>query len=458
LRQYKHLSGTKEGCAEGDCGACTVAVLDPDETGSSAWRAVNSCLMLVPSLQGRSIVTVEGLSSKGNLHPAQEAMVQRLGSQCGYCTPGFVMSIFEGCYRDDLDSDWKRDDQLCGNLCRCTGYRPIRDALQDVAGTCPAGIFKDALQEEPGNPSLVFDSHGQHFSQPTSLDALWNALDAHPDYRLVCGATDLGLEVTKRNIQHPCLISLSGIDALRQFSSTPSTITIGATLPLSALERLTETHCIPIARMLRYFASRQIKNRATVGGNLCNASPIGDLAPILMALGASVVLASRNGDRRLPLDSFFLDYRKTDLKKGEILAKIEVPQIKNGQRVAAYKVSKRRELDISAVAAGMSVMVDENNVVSEICLAYGGMAATTARAKKTEAALLGMPWTQASVAAAQEQLKEDFQPLTDHRGSAWYRLQLAKNILLGFFLETQDDPVPHLPERPSGTVRPGEMA
>ncbi|MDP6932422.1 MAG: xanthine dehydrogenase small subunit [Myxococcota bacterium] len=453
------LTGTKEGCAEGDCGACTVVVLDPAAPGGAAWKAVNSCLVLLPSLQGRQVYTVEGLQRNGALHPVQQVMVDELGSQCGYCTPGYVMSLFEACYRDDVSANpaegegWKLNDQLCGNLCRCTGYRPIRDAARAIAGLRPDDGFS-ALLREPSQPStaLSYQAQGQYFHQPDRFETLWDLVEAHPDHRFVCGATDLGLDVTKRYTRFPCLVSVEALPGLNRFEATDTGWFIGATVRLSDLERHAVDEIPVLARMLRYFASRQIKNRASVGGNLCNASPIGDLAPVFLALGATAVFRSREGERRVSMDDFFLAYRKIALEPGEILAGVEVPRPGPTTRLAAYKVSKRRELDISAVCAAFAVRVDDAGIVRQARLAYGGMAATTCRATRTEQALEGGAWTEDAIGNASEQLAIDFTPLDDHRGSAWYRNTLARNLLLGFFHETADEPVPRLRDFPSGTV------
>ena len=276
LRENQGLTGTKEGCAEGDCGACTIAVLEPNASGGATFRAVNSCLMLLPMLHGKRIYTVEGLKTGSTYHPAQKAMAEALGSQCGYCTPGIVMSIFAATYRDDMDQGWQTDDQLCGNLCRCTGYRPIRDALHQVSGTSPDDRFKQALTDSaPTYSGLRYHAGNQKFFTPTQPDELFDLIDAHPDHRFVCGATDLGLDVTKRHTRFETLISLEGMKSLRQIEKGEDHWSIGAIMPLSEIEVSMSDTLPSLVRMLRFFGARQIKNRATLGGNICAKSHCG---------------------------------------------------------------------------------------------------------------------------------------------------------------------------------------
>ena len=453
LRTHHRATGTKEGCAEGDCGACTIVELDVTAPGGPRFRAVNSCLMLLPALHGRRIHTVEGLVRDGEPHLVQRTLAEHLGSQCGYCTPGVVMSLFEACHRTDLDADWKLDDQMCGNLCRCTGYRPIRDATHAVAGAQPDDGFRtDGWDEQATDLSLEYQREGRRFFTPGTLDSLVETMEAHPDHRLLAGATDLGLDVTKGRVRFPCLISLEGLPELRQIERTASGWTLGAMCRLADLEADLADELPMLVRMLRFFGARQIKNRATLGGNLCNASPIGDTPPVLLALDATLVLRSRSGERRVSIDDFFEGYRKTALRPGEFLTAIEIPRPPADARMGSYKVSRRRELDISAVCAAMRVRVDAEGIITEARIAYGGMAATPARAHATEAALIGSPYAEAAFAEAAEQLATDFQPLSDHRGSAWYRGQVARNLLIGFHAETIGGAFVVLPNAPSGTV------
>jgi xanthine dehydrogenase small subunit len=458
LRAAGH-SGTKEGCAEGDCGACTVAVLDADAPAGPTWRGVCSCIMLLPQVVGQQVVTVEGLSDADGLHPAQAAMVEALGSQCGYCTPGFVMSLFEATYREDIDCQAKKDDQLCGNLCRCTGYRPIRDALDRVAGSQPDDRFRAATEAEAVPLPAVDHRHAeQRLLRPTTWAALWPAL-ASGEARILAGATDLGLDVTQRHATFPLLVDVGALPGMRDLTPLPDGgWRIGAGVRLADLEAWAAAQAPLLARMLRFFASRQIKNNATLGGNLCNASPIGDLAPVLLARDAVAVLRGADGERRVPMASFFLAYRKTALLPGELMVAVDLPALAGHARAAAYKVSKRRELDISAVAAAFVVRTDRMGTVKHARLAFGGMAATPARARRAEESLMGQTFDAAAVEDACAMLDHDFTPLDDHRGSAWYRATVAANLLRGFLRETDEVGVPPLPDRPTATVNPERSA
>ncbi|MEE2644682.1 MAG: xanthine dehydrogenase small subunit [Myxococcota bacterium] len=460
LREHAQLMGTKEGCAEGDCGACSVVVLDEE---SHALRAVNSCILLLPSLNGKQLFTVEGIGDSAAPHPVQQAMVECLGSQCGYCTPGFVMTLFEACYRDDLDEPWKLDDQLAGNLCRCTGYRPIREAAERIAGRRPEDRFTAAIAEntpasaaaEAGaaaGADLVYEGAQRRFYAPTTLEALWAILSSEPEARLLAGGTDLGLEITRR-FEHPsCLISLGEIKALRGIQEEGEGWLLGSMTRLAALESWAREAAPALERTLRFFGARQIKNSGTIGGNLCTASPIGDLPPTLIALGAEVIIAGERGTRRAPLEDFFTGYRETLLAEREILAGIWLPKRDQRWHSRSFKLSKRQELDISTVSAGMSVAI-EDGVIVEARLAFGGMAAVPARARTAEVALQGQPFEEASFLRAAEALRGDFQPIDDHRGSAWYRQRSAENLIIGLWLELSEESPERLEYRPTGTVQ-----
>ena len=425
-------TGSKCGCAEGDCGACSVALVERDAAGRPTYRAINSCIALLPIFAGREVVTVEGLAGGGNekLHPVQSAMVEHYGSQCGYCTPGFVMSAFEGYYRDGAKSQAQLCDQLCGNLCRCTGYRAIRDAATDAwAQRTPERDAKDPFAQrlkdavEPPT-ALNYAGAGEVFLRPTSLPELFALRSRYPQAKLVAGATEIGVELNKKHSRFPALISLEGVPELTRITSTSMEWRIGAAATLTAIEEALGDEFPSMAKMLAVFASRQIRNRATLGGNLVTASPIGDSAPVLLTLDASVVVASTLGDRTLPLDGFFTGYRQTKLRPDEVMKEIVLPRAAWSRgltrRVDFQKVSHRRELDISIVAGAFAVDCDASGVVRHARIAYGGVAVMPLRARKAEAALEGKKLSDAAGAVA-EILRGEFTPIDDLRGSAEYR-------------------------------------
>jgi xanthine dehydrogenase molybdopterin binding subunit/xanthine dehydrogenase small subunit len=434
------LTGSKEGCAEGDCGACSVAIVDRDARGKRCYRAINSCLVPLPLMAGRDIISVEGVACP-KMHPVQKAMVENFGSQCGYCTPGFILSLFEGYYRKDLKTAAQLDEQLCGNLCRCTGYRAIRDAAADaLAKRNGKDAFDAQLKSAKAKLKAArYNFAGETFLRPSSLEKLFRALADHPEAHLIAGATDLGLEITKRFQRFPALVSVEAVSELNEISSTETEWRIGAATTLTKLDDLLGAEFPEIREMLSVFGSRQIRNRATLGGNLATASPIGDSAPVLLALEASVVLASAAGERVLPLDEFFVAYRKTALGAGEILKSIIIPRPDNAVQTHRrfYKVSKRREMDISTVAGCFAVALDEGGIITKARLGFGGVAALPVRARKTEAALLGKNWSDSTCKEVLPILENEFTPISDVRGSASYRQQLIANLLRKFFADEQ---------------------
>ena len=427
-------TGSKCGCAEGDCGACSVALVERDAAGKPTYRAINSCIALLPMFAGREVVTVEGLAGDGHghekLHPVQAAMVEHFGSQCGYCTPGFVVSMFEGYYREGAKTQPQLCDQLCGNLCRCTGYRPIRDAATDAwARRTPTtdadDPFAQRLLEDVAPPSaLNYAGGGEHFYRPTSLAELFALRSRHPEAKLVAGATEIGVELNKKFKKFPSLISVEGVPELTRITANAAEWRIGAAATLTAVEEALDAEFPSVAKMLSVFAARQIRNRATLGGNLVTASPIGDSAPVLLTLDASVVVASTLGERTLPLEGFFTGYRQTQLRPDEVMKEIVLPRSKSAKgitrRVDFQKVSHRRELDISIVAGAFCVELDASGVVRKARIAYGGVAVMPLRAKKAEAALIGKKLCAAAGAVA-EALRSEFKPIDDVRGSADYR-------------------------------------
>jgi xanthine dehydrogenase molybdopterin binding subunit/xanthine dehydrogenase small subunit len=451
------LTGSKEGCAEGDCGACSVAVIERDARGRAVLRAINSCLTPVCLLAGREVISVEGVGGKCGLHPVQQQMTGRHGSQCGYCTPGFICSLLEGCYRDDLLTGDDLDDQLSGNLCRCTGYRPIREAaaaaFTQLQTTNGADALGARLQKGCAELSATeYECGGEKFFRPANLAAVLARLRDFPNARLIAGATELGLDISKRFQKFPVLISLEAVADLQAIHCTDGEWHIGASATLTEIEDALAEEYPALADMLRVFGSRQIRNRATMGGNIVTASPIGDSAPVLLALDARVVLISAASERALPMAQFFTGYRKTALQPGEILKTIILPRGASEPALARlgrwFKVSRRREMDISTVAGCFVVDTDRQNIIRHARLAFGGVAAWPARASKTEAALLGQGWSEQTIQDVLPILRGEFTPISDVRGSSAYRSGMITGLLEKFFHESEDAEPPEEPSWP----------
>ncbi|TBX15497.1 xanthine dehydrogenase small subunit [Nioella sediminis] len=420
LRETQGLTGTKEGCNEGDCGACTVVVTDAD--GS---KAVNGCILFLPQLNGKAVRTVEGISGPdGQMHPVQTAMVEHHGSQCGFCTPGIVASLAAA----HTNGETKFDDVLAGNLCRCTGYAPIIRAAEAAASEpVPAWMQTDR------DAVAALDASPLPFA-PTSSDELADWYAENPEATLIAGATDVGLWVTKMLRDLSPVAFLGGCADLKTISEDATGLHVGAMVSLTDLHAAIAPRHPSFAEMLRRFASTQVRNAATIGGNIANGSPIGDSPPALIALGAELHLRKGDSRRTIPLESFFIDYGKQDRDAGEFVEGITIPA--QPDRLRCYKLSKRFDQDISAVCGCLSVTV-ENGTVTDAKLAYGGMAGIPKRPSTAEAALVGQPWTEDTVRAAMAAYGQDFTPLTDMRASAAYRLETAANMLLRYFHEDQ---------------------
>jgi xanthine dehydrogenase small subunit len=421
LRERQGLTGTKEGCASGDCGACTVMVAD--SRSPTDYKTLNSCVTLLSTLDGKHLITVEGLSEQEVLHPAQAAMVNYHGSQCGFCTPGIVMSLaclFESSQEVNETSVL---DALSGNLCRCTGYRPIVDAALNMS-TYPRVTL------EPGECSTMSGA----MLHPNSEVELQQALTDRPQARLIAGGTDLLLEVTQQFQSIEDFIYLGNVPELTGIEIGESNIIIGAAATFTEIEKALSVELPPLVSLLHRLGSRQIRNQGTMGGNIANASPIGDTPPALIALGASLEIANSSGNREIKLDQFYLDYKVTELQPGEYVRRIMIPRIADDEYFNCFKVSKRYEDDISAVLLAAHWKI-EGGVVVDVCLAYGGMAAIPKRAEVTERALLGRVLNEESLALAQQALMTEFNPMSDVRATAQYRMQIACNLLEKAFLE-----------------------
>ena len=468
LRIHERAVGTKEGCAEGDCGACTVALGHLDVDGRVTWQPINSCILLLGMVDGAAVITVEDLeSSNGELHPVQRAMVDLHASQCGFCTPGFVMSLFT-LYHAGLHVDRSVvNDWLAGNLCRCTGYRPIADA----ALACCTGEADDAFAvraaetvqllaglsgdtDLPENAKLSGESglssdadlfvgdDDSFFAAPATEDALADLCARHPDATIVGGATDVGLWITKQLRDLPRIVHTGRVASLREVRETDDRVEIGAAATYAEAEAALGGIDPDVGEMLRRLGSKQVRATGTVGGNIANGSPIGDSPPVLIALGASIELRRGDARRTIALEDFFLDYGRQDRAPGEILTRITVPRLGADEHFRCYKISKRFDQDISALLGAFRFRVRRGRV-ADARIAFGGMAATPKRASATETVVTGLRLRDpASWPAAADALAEDFSPIDDHRASAVYRMRVARSLLLKAFAEIAGRPTP----------------
>ena len=427
LREDLGACGTKEGCGEGDCGACTVVVAEPDGE-RLRYRAINSCIALASSVDGKALWTVEDLAAEdGTLHPAQEAMVQCHGSQCGFCTPGFVMSLFGMYQNHERVTRELAVEELSGNLCRCTGYRPILDAAMQMKSLPRAAVDEATILELLRRPREGFAG--------MTLPQLLQERAANPQAQVVAGTTDVGLWITKQHRQFDAVLDVTRCAELRRIERYDNHLAIGAAATLTdAFAALVEERP-QLKAFANRFAGLPVRNAGTLGGNVANGSPIGDSMPLLIALGAHVVLMSVRGHRSLPLEDFYTGYRQTQLAADEIVAWIKVPRPRAGEFVRAYKVSKRFDDDISAVCLCIAMTL-EAGAVAQVRIGAGGVAATPARARSTEAILAGRPWTEAAARAAGDALRAEFQPISDMRASAAYRAEVLGNLMQRFWLES----------------------
>jgi xanthine dehydrogenase small subunit len=441
------LTGCKEGCAEGECGACSVLVARPGITAPTEWVAVNACLVPIAALDGQELITAEGLGDSSALHPVQHEMAIRGGSQCGYCTPGFICSMAAEYYRPGRAAANGHADAehgpngfdlhaLSGNLCRCTGYRPIRDAAYALEAPDAGDGLAARMRQPPPTPVATrVRSNRSTFVRPATLTEALDLVGAEPGAVVIAGCTDHGVEVNLRGRRDELLVAIDGLPELRSFTEQDDVIEIGAALSLTEIERRLGGRVPLLAALFPQFASRLIRNTATLGGNLGTGSPIGDCPPVLLALDAKLVLAGPDDEREVELASFFTGYRTSVRRADELIRAIRIP-LPLACLTAFHKIAKRRFDDISSVALGIAIELDEaGRTIERACIGVGGVAATPIRAFDTEAALIGQDWSLATITAAAELLAGEGTPLDDHRASARYRIAMLRSSLLKLYAE-----------------------
>ena len=450
LRSLPNHKGVKEGCAEGDCGACTVVIAELDGRGGLTYKAINSCLVFLPMIHGKQLITVENLAVKNGgevkLHPVQNALVRHDGTQCGYCTPGVVMSMF-GLYKNHETPNREiAEDALVGNLCRCTGYRPLIDAALDACTKDNHDQFTkgqdkvfDRLQELwESTDRIEIITEKQTYLKPFTVIDTLKLRRQNPDAIIISGSTDTSILQTKKHILLSKILDISGLDELKLIVEDHRRIVIGAGLSLEDAREYCNTRLPVMAEMLKVFGSLQIRNLATLGGNVMSASPIGDTLPLLFVLNAKVRLLGNNKQREILVEDFITAYRKTDIHPDEILALIMITKPRKNEIIRSYKVSKRMDLDISTVSVCFKLALNKDKTVKDIDIVYGGMADRPKRATKTVDFLTGKSWSKQTIEEAVKTIEKEFNPISDARASAEARTIMAKNLLLKFWVEAKD--------------------